>query len=64
MKKLLCVMLFVLVLAGIAGAEVKFELDNYQCVICKDTFLTFKGDPLEKVAVEEQPRKVFLLSNR
>ncbi|MBQ7155561.1 MAG: hypothetical protein IJR85_08430 [Synergistaceae bacterium] len=64
MKKLLGVALLVLLLAGIAGAEVKIDLDNYQCVICKDTFLTFKGDPLEKLKVEEQPGKVFLLSDR
>ena len=64
MKKLLCVVLLLFVLAGTAGAEVKIDLDNYQCVICKDTFLTFKGDPLEKLKVEEQPGKVFLLSDR
>ena len=64
MKKLLCVVLLLFVLAGTAGAEVKIDLDNYQCVICKDTFLTFKGDPLEKVKVEEQPSRVYLLSDR
>ena len=64
MRKVLCVMAFMAVLAGTAGAEVKIDLDNYQCVICKETFLTFKGDPLEKIPVEEQPKKVFLLLDR
>ena len=64
MRKLLCVMVFIGVLAGIAGAEMKIDLDNYQCMVCKDTFLTFKGDPLEKVKVEEQPKRVYLLSDR
>ena len=64
MKKLLCAVLLLFVLAGTAGADVKIDLDNYQCVICKETFLTFKGDPLDKMPVEEQPKKVFLLSDR
>ena len=64
MKKLLCVMLLVFACAGIACAEVKIELDNYQCVLCNKTFLAFKGDPVDYVKMEDQLSRIFLLSDR
>ena len=63
MKKLIA-MVFVLVLAGSACAEVKIDLDNYQCVLCNETFLAFKGDPVDYVKMEEQASRIFLLSDR
>ena len=64
MKKYAAVVLFVLAFAGMACAEVKIDLDQHDCMICKDTFLCFKGDPLDRIPVEDQPKKVRLLSDR
>lgn len=64
MKKLLAVTLLMLAAAGAAHAEMKIDLDEHQCLICKESFFCFKGDPLDKLKVEEQPKKVFLLSDR
>lgn len=64
MRKLLCVMLLVFVFAGTACATVKIDLDEHECIICKEIVLCFKGDPLDRIPVEDQPKKVRLLANR
>ena len=64
MKKYAAVALLVLAFAGMACAEVKIDLDQHDCFICKETFLCFKGDPLDRIPVEDQPKKVYLLSDR
>ena len=64
MKKLFCAVLGVIALAGTAGADVKIDLDNYQCVLCNETFLAFKGDPVDYVKLEDQASRIFLLSDR
>ena len=64
MKKLLAAALLVMAAAGTACAEVKIDLDEHNCIICKETYFCFKGDPLDKIPVEDQPKKVFLLSDR
>ena len=64
MKKYAAIILLVLAFAGIACAEVKIDLDEHECIICKEMVLCFKGDPLDRIPVEDQPKKVRLLANR
>ena len=64
MKKYFAALVLVLALSGAAFAEVKIDLDQHDCLICKETFFCFKGDPLDRIPVEDQPKKVYMLSDR
>lgn len=64
MKKFFAVLSFVLIMAGTACADLQFELDRFECSLCHETFFTFKGDPLDRLSLLEQSKKVYLLSDK
>ena len=64
MKKLLAAALFLLVAASAESSTVKIDLDEHNCMICGETVLCFKGDPLDKIPVEDQPKKVRQLADK
>ena len=64
MRKILAVLIFVLIAACSASAEVKIDLDRFECQLCHETFFTFKGDALERLSLVDQSKKVYLLSNK
>ena len=64
MRKILAVLTLVLAMTGIACADLKFDLDRFECQLCRETVFTFKGDPLERLSLVDQSKKVYLLSDK
>lgn len=64
MRKILAVLTLVLAMTGIACADVKIDLDRYECQICHETFFVFKGDPIEKLSLLDQSKKVYRLADK